>query len=569
MKKSLSMGKTPKRSLICKICKSAFPSYKTNSSNRSDKVSHGNHRSRNKACKEIQARLRRQHVEAGNNYDLDFENEEEMGFDVVEEIEDFSEDNSNDGNDSVGTDDRNEDGSKADIVFHDNDDRNNEFEDEDFVDENMKDDDSVHSSEDRYDELRRQEDIEYGFMDEDEHFENEDDEKDEEEKSEDDNRLAFHVAEAKRDPHNISYWANPQVDLIGVQVKKRFGNYGVYSGTIVTWKKPYFKVTYSDGDSEEYNLQEVLAMIDVNRLPRRHVEEKDAMEDDEVLDGVEHIDRGIADGGSDSDADSKSSRRSSNQGYKATVLTREECEMKNNDMLKVQLLVQELLYDQTTSPLRFNKVNDGKEVNKVAALQILQYCEERHMSRTEAEEYLKSQHKLIEVVTGKPFDMVRSYKTLKRVFLDTIDRKLPLSFFHIELPRQFFAKCRTRNNMPLPSLKAAHIPLEYAIGLLLLKLSPDDIIENMKAEYWRGPNVDGVETVERLYTNWCSSKFAVDIQDYVMEAWESEHQPIILYFSLFIDKGAMNASQNRTATIVSISLFYGFFHLLSEKNIEK
>jgi len=130
-----------------------------------------------------------------------------------------------------------------------------------------------------------------------------------------------------------------------------------------------------------------------------------------------------------SDPDSKNSHHSREEELKATELTREDCEMKNNDILKVQLLVQQYLYDQRTSPLRFNKVNDGTDkVNKVAALQILHYCEERHMSRTEADEYLKSQHKLIEVVTGRPFNMVKSFKTLKRVFLDTMDKRrfLPL-----------------------------------------------------------------------------------------------------------------------------------------------
>jgi hypothetical protein len=80
------------------------------------------------------------------------------------------------------------------------------------------------------------------------------------------------------------------------------------------------------------------------------------------------------DDGFDSDADSKNSHHSSEEEITATELTREDCEMKNNDILKVQLIVQLYLYDQSTSPLRFNKVNDGTgEVNKVAALQILQY----------------------------------------------------------------------------------------------------------------------------------------------------------------------------------------------------
>ena len=104
--------------------------------------------------------------------------------------------------------------------------------------------------------------------------------------------------------------------------------------------------------------------------------------DDDVAD--DPLDIGNNDG-FESDADSKNSQHT-NEEVKATVLTREECEMKNNDILKVQSIVQSYLYDQTTSPLHFNKVNNGTgEVNKVAALQIVQYCQERHMSRTDAE----------------------------------------------------------------------------------------------------------------------------------------------------------------------------------------
>jgi hypothetical protein len=78
------MGKTAKRNLRCRICKSSFPSYLEKSKAGSDKRSHANHR-RHKKCKEMFERLKKQHLENGNDYDLDFDNDEEMGFDVVEE----------------------------------------------------------------------------------------------------------------------------------------------------------------------------------------------------------------------------------------------------------------------------------------------------------------------------------------------------------------------------------------------------------------------------------------------------------------------------------------------------
>ena len=159
-------------------------------------------------------------------------------------------------------------------------------------------------------------------------------------------------------------------------------------------------------------------------------------------------------------------------------------------------------------------MNNGKVVDKIAALHLLQYIEEHHLSVAEANEYLKSNHKLIEHVTGKPFNMVKSYKTLKRVFLLNIDKHIPLTEVIIELPAPFFHDIVMKNNKPLPTLKAVHIPLEVAIGLMLLKMSPDDIVEEMKPQYWRNVK-DGKESVERIYTNWASSKYACDAQKFV------------------------------------------------------
>ena len=89
-----------------------------------------------------------------------------------------------------------------------------------------------------------------------------------------------------------------------------------------------------------------------------------------------------------------------------TILSREECE--NNDILKVQETLLSRLYDQRAAPTKFNKVNQGKEVDKIAALKILQYIEEHHLSISEANEYLKFNHEIVELVTGKPFNMVKS-----------------------------------------------------------------------------------------------------------------------------------------------------------------
>jgi hypothetical protein len=139
----------------------------------------------------------------------------------------------------------------------------NEDVDEDHADDNV----SVHGSEDladSYEEEKRQEDLEYQER---EHEEEENEkEKEEEETVEENHLLDIHVAEAKRDPRNASYWSNPEVDLIGVPVKKSFGIHGAFRGEIKSFTKPSFKVVYTDNDEEELRLAEVLKLIDVRNF---------------------------------------------------------------------------------------------------------------------------------------------------------------------------------------------------------------------------------------------------------------------------------------------------------------
>ena len=363
----------------------------------------------------------------------------------------------------------------------------------------------------------------------------------------------FQVAEEKKNPREKSYWKDPSVDLIGKKILKDFGIQGVYAGVIMSWKHPYFKVRYTDGDEDECSLKEIPSMLDVDEI----INEKEGGNDEDMdaLIGEDDNDMDPDDETSlddlDSNADSKSTSTRAESISTATVLTRDKCEI--NDILKVQEVLLSHLYDQTNSLISFNKVNDGKDVDKIAALQILQYGELHHMSRTEGDEYLKSLHKLIETVTHKPFDMVKSYKTLKKGFLHRVDKKVPISYVEIRLPERFFHAIRIRGNRPLPSLKAAHIPLEVAIGTLLLRMSPDDLLHDMKPEYWRGVDKEGEPSVQRIYTDWCSSRYACDVQELVRNSWDTDHDPLIIYVSCFVDGGLMSHN-NRSATQVSIAV---------------
>lgn len=536
------MGKSPRRKLFCRICQSSFFSYKNYSF---DKSSQKSHRNKSGFCKSEQARLKKEHEEAGNNYDLNFDVDEEMANEDIVDGEDNEDENESSsiqiGEDVDGTEIRDniESDSIDEIVDEDDYNADNNLEDEDVI--------SAADSDDSYDRDRRLENVEY-----DDRLLQEALCKAPEEEKDEDELLDFQVAEAKRNPQDVSYWNNPTVDLIGKFIKKRFGTFGVFRGEIKSWKSPYFKVLYTDGDEEELSLPQILSFLDLDQFQ--------SVDDMDVSDELEQDDIGsdLGDGFSEhsgeevnSEADSKSSASI----VSATVLTKEQCIP--NDVLKIQQLVLSQLYDQTSSPIRFNKVNNEKEVNKVAALQILKFCEERHMSRVEAEEYLKSTHHLIEAVTLNNFDMVRSYKTLKRVFLWSLDKKIPLSYAELKLPSPFFGQFRTRSNNPLPSIKAAYIPLEVTIALLLLKLDPEDVIDNFAPEYWTGINNEGEESVQRIYTNWVSGKYAVDIQRLYRDSLDTVHTPLLLCFSIHIDESVMNSGQSRSTTPVSICLQNG------------
>jgi hypothetical protein len=251
--------------------------------------------------------LRKEHLENGNDYDLDFDNDEEIGFEVVEEVDENDMDSQR--------------GRSGTVVS----------ENEDVEEVHAEDDVSVHGSEDladSYEEDKRQEDLEYQQRENEENYEMENDE--EEEKEEVDHILDFHVAEAKRDPRNASYWSNPEVDLIGVFVKKSFGVHGTFRGEIKSFKRPYFKVVYSDKDEEELSLAEVLQLIDIRNLQSREGTDKEFIEED-LEDVVEDAQRVVENNdGSDSDADSKNTHYS-NEEVTATILTKEECQMESKN----------------------------------------------------------------------------------------------------------------------------------------------------------------------------------------------------------------------------------------------
>jgi len=498
------MGKKIVKKLKCGICKYTFQSYRKTANLA---FSQRSHRVKNKYCLQVQARLRRENREAGNEVD-------ELNFDVGGDMMDFLE------------------SEEEEEEEEDNEEKEENDEVEEIESEEADDEHSQAGSEDTYEREKKQEEMDYDV------------DNDEEEDDDNPGGLAFVAASADaNNPKDPKFWGdNPQESLIGVKVRKRWGNYGVFSGYVESYRSPYWKVIYSDNDSEELSLNEVLELIDVSQFNRTGggaAIQVDESEDDEILRGIV-IDRVRMD-------DSTESR----EGLILPDINREECEI--NDILKVQEILLSHYFDQRTSPFQFNKVNGKCVVDKVIALQMLKYIEENHMSREAADTYIKNQHAIMEQATGKPFNMVKSYKTLKRVFLLNVDKKIPLAYCDIALPEQFFGSIRTSANRPLPSLKAAYIPLEVTLATMLLKISPQNVVHTMKKEEFKEKDANGVEKVERIYTNWCSSKYACETQELIREGADNRI-PLILYMSIFVDGGAMNSSMSRSATPVSIAL---------------
>ena len=507
-------------------------------------LSHRSHRNNNKKCREEQAKLRRAHRDAGNTDEINFDSFVDSDIEIDNGgIEDNT--GSIDSDDGILSErgivrEMSEEGKEVDVLFE------ADFLENDGSEGSEDGKSMVDSDDDSYSKMIREENMLY----------DDDDMKDVGVEDDIDRRpLNFRIAEEKADPQHSSYWSNPQSQLVGVRVVKRFGNHGIFGGIIESFKKPYYFVRYhEDDDTEELNLREVLSIIDVAWVRQQEGHRLAGMKEDMDVPVDLQIDRDEYDEVDDnSDADSKSS--SIHRGeVSVTVLHRDQCIA--NDVLSVQEFILSRLWDQRTSPLRFNKVNGGKEVDKVVALHHLHYIETHHLSRVEADDYIKSNHQLIQQVTGKPFNMVKSSKTLRRVFFSGIEKRFPLSKVEIHLPVQFFEHIRTRSNRPLPSLKAYHIPIEVAIGLLLLKASPHDIVHEMKPEYWRGLDNEGEELQERIYTNWCSSKYANDIQRFIRDHIDNPegNVALLLYVSIFVDGALVSSNNDRSATAVSIAI---------------
>ena len=72
--------------------------------------------------------------------------------------------------------------------------------------------------------------------------------------------------------------ATTPATLIGMQIAKMFGNQGQFHGRVVSFKDPFYKVQYEDGDEEELTLEEVRA-LECERRPLRYAPALNAIRD--------------------------------------------------------------------------------------------------------------------------------------------------------------------------------------------------------------------------------------------------------------------------------------------------
>jgi hypothetical protein len=107
----------------------------------------------------------------------------------------------------------------------------------------------------------------------------------------------------------------PSNELIGRRVEKNFKGHGFYKGTIVNFDKPYYKVTYDDGEEEEYSLAQVKKLL---------------------LDDTEEVAMSV-----DSMSSSNSSIKTSGKGKPAKSVTFQTTEHQQLDSPKKEFTIQE------------------------------------------------------------------------------------------------------------------------------------------------------------------------------------------------------------------------------------
>ena len=80
-------------------------------------------------------------------------------------------------------------------------------------------------------------------------------------------------------------------ELIGRQIRKDFGKAGVFIGTIMSVKKPYYSIEYEDGDSEDMTLREVNRLLiplagSVRMATAAELDSEDEWENDKEYDVI-------------------------------------------------------------------------------------------------------------------------------------------------------------------------------------------------------------------------------------------------------------------------------------------
>ena len=229
-------------------------------------------------------------------------------------------------------------------------------------------------------------------------------------------------------------------------------------------------------------------------------------------------------------------------------------DIRPNEIWRMQKILLNTFINRQSCTFRFNKVNGGEVVNTTAALHIVDYVESSNLTEKQADGLLKHDQILHQIYTNKALPMVQSYKTLKRVFLLDPDTYIPLSTFEMELPPAYFDRCLTKKNKKLPPIRGLYVSLETALAFMLLKMNPREIEAEMKPEFIEYMDAETGETVkDRIYQGWKTSQYAYEVQAHIFKMYSNDGiDPLIIYLSVFMDGGSMNANNTRSATPISI-----------------
>ena len=135
---------------------------------------------------------------------------------------------------------------------------------------------------------------------------------------------------------------------------------------------------------------------------------------------------------------------------------------------------------------------------------------------TIADDFLDVLNKVITVTSGDISPLPLRSKTLRKAFLSKANVLFPIAKVGLRLLPIFFGTDATSSSKRKVEVPLTHKPfreIEDALALLLLKVDPEDLMQDVKAVFIS--KNDGSGCYERLYTDYGSGDYPIDVQKVV------------------------------------------------------